>query len=634
MVVFVDQYSVLQILCHLDLLFRAEKIIIYGRQRYFSRICDFFGISKRCGKWLTSVTGLNKKVVFADRYDSLLFSSLYCKANKDSMDRALLASKEFAVESSFVFLKRLFNLPDETIKFYQSKYALYISHFSTMIGFIKGIARDTKTVAIVGYEEFTKMPPQDYGIASIDHLRPVRSKIVAFIGHSVNSLYWKTEWILSPLAYLFRIIARLSFRIPKPKHYKLWMQMHWGIPSDEMNCFIKRPYHDYYLYSDAVKSGEILHLYEGSWKFEGNHKDKTNQYMDQHGYTWADNKDLRLNIKWLWKITVIQGKLLVNAACNLFYLGSISGLLHLAKEVLVLILKKEVELEHYRARVYFDRTDYNPRHIIDSIVLNRHGTKTVGLFHHATPHHSPQIAFCHFDHYIVFSELVRRQYEKYWRGLDIVRIGRMNLDWVARLKNNPKTKEKIKERFEKEYGNFDSVITIVLPGDIFYFAESRWLEIEKGLRKFVSSDVNAGVIVRFKTEAKVKASRNLKRLWELCQSDSRLIVNQRDYTTYESLGISDMIVAPNVSFSVFESITMDVPLFIFDLDGVAYDIFREYGKDFLITTGDELFERLRAGRDALRRYDCDWSRLKDDANYTYEGNNIEIMREFVASLAS
>jgi hypothetical protein len=97
--------------------------------------------------------------------------------------------------------------------------------------------------------------------------------------------------------------------------------------------------------------------------------------------------------------------------------------------------------------------------------------------------------------------------------------------------------------------------------------------------------------------------------------------------------ISDLVLTPNCSSAINEAVALGLPVFTFDFHGRTPLVLRDYGSDFVIQTGEELFDRLRSVPMGFSRYDVDFDRLRDEANFTYDGRNHERTRDFIADLA-
>ena len=127
-------------------------------------------------------------------------------------------------------------------------------------------------------------------------------------------------------------------------------------------------------------------------------------------------------------------------------------------------------------------------------------------------------------------------------------------------------------------------------------------------------------------------SQNLRRLWNLCQTDARLVVDGAGFSSYELMAISHMVITPDCSSAINEAISLGLPVFTFDFHGRAPLVFADYGKDFVLTSGAELFDRLRSLSEGFGQYDLDWERLKNEANYTFDGHNHERTRNFISAV--
>jgi hypothetical protein len=631
MILLLQRHSILQLLFHLDIFFRAETIHIYGQERRFS-ILDAFGISARMGKRALAALGLAHKV---QPLDSELFSPTLWEANYEAITLAEGCSDDFKSAATYRFLLALLGEDSALIKYYEARFALYISRLLHLTKIAEVLAKTKDIRVVVGHEEFADLRHSPRLLQRIVRFRTRRSQMMAAVTRRLSGVCYRLQWLALPLLRLITLLPRFRVREISPKPYKLMMQVHWGTSSEMSNDGdeVRTPKDDFYLYSERLGPGDILHYYDGSWRFDADFRNRCNTFMEEKGYAWSDRADLWMTPRYARHLLAIQRRLLKHALQSGLLLKESPAVQNVSARGLWEILERGFDLEHFRWGAVFDRTDYNPRHIIDTILLNRYGCKTVGLHHCASPYDSPQIAFVHYNHYVALGEMFARPYERWWDPTMVVRIGRNNLDWAVRPKIDGHAEGDLLERFERAHGTFRHRVTVVLPGDVYYMFPQRWREIEEGLRRFIESDLDMAVIVRFKTREGIQKSQNLRRLWDLCQTDLRVVVDSPGFSSYELMAISHMVIAPNCSSAINEAIGLDIPVFTFDFHGRAPLVFTDYGKDFVLTSGAELFDRFRSLPHGFGQYDLHLERLNNEANYTCDGHNHERTRKFISAVA-
>lgn len=631
MVVFLQNFSLLNLLLHLDLLFRAKTIHVYGQERRFS-VIDVFNFSSNLGETFLRCLGLKSKVA---AIDPELFSIELWRSNYDAISLAENCGQDFQSSQTYKFLSSFLGEDPAMVKYYQARCALYISRLLHQVRLIQILSQTEDIRVVIGHEEFVNLSHSPHLLSQICQFRTLRSRVLAFIKKQIHSLVYRVQWLILPLCRVIFLLPKFRHKRNETRHFKLMMQVHWGAPvvEGEDSNAMKTPKHDFYLYSGLMGAGDILHYYDGSWSFDSDFRQRCDVYMKERGYQWARKDQLCMGPKHVWWLLCVQAKLWFHAVRHGFLLQDAASVQNVSGRALWEICERELDLAHFSWDAIFDRMDYNPRHIVDTIFLNQHGTKTIGLHHCASPYDSPQIAFVHYNYYIALGEIFVRPFKKWWDPKMLIPIGRNNLDWTVQSKADPKLSAEILEKFESTHGKFPLRATIILPGDIYYMFPRRWEEMEKGLRKFIESDLDMAVIVRFKSIQDIKLSRNLSRLWELCKSDPRIIVDQVRLNTYECMSISQIIITPNCSSAINEGIALDLPVFTFDFHGRALLIFGEYGAGFVLQTGQELFDRLECLTKSQGHTNFDFARLKKDANFTADGFNHHRTSQFVGNVA-
>lgn len=628
MVLFLQRHSFVRLLLHLDLFIRADAIYVYGKERNFS-ILDAAKLPSGLGEKLFSFLGFSRKL---KAIDPELFSTTLWQANYDTVEIARQFERELERQGCYRFLLDYLGGDAALSRYYQARVAVYVSRFLHMVRLIQALSNGKDLHALLGHEEFSGLANSPCMLGLVNSFLPQRTRWLAALSRTLHGAYYRLQWLFLPFSRFLSVLPRFRFRSTAPRAYLLMMQMVWGVPqgAQDESMILKTPKDDFYLYSDRLKREDVLHYYDGSWNFDQYFRFRCNSYMDANGYAWADRRALWPDFPHLIRLLKLQGRVLAHALRQGFYWKDSPGFQNVSARGLWEALERELDLDHFDWRVVFDRTDYNPRHIIDTIVFGRRGTRTVGLHHCASPYDSPQIAFVHYSYYIALGEMFTRPYRDWWNPSMVVRIGRINIDWTVRSKNNSGV---LRERFEKKNGAFSCRSLLMLPGDIYYLFPHRWRELESGLRRFVQSDLDMALIVRFKSIDEIQRSSNLRRIWDLCQSDRRLMLDQSGFSSYELMCISDLVLTPNCSSAINEAIALDIPVFTFDFHGRTPLVFRDYGSDFVIQTGEGLFDRLRSVPMGFDRYDVDFDRLRKEANFTYDGRNQERIRDFIADLA-
>jgi len=608
--------NILNLALHFDYIIKADGIYIYDYERKFSGLdkLNIFGVLT---KKVLNTKWIRKKII---TIEPSVFAPLLWQSNIESLELAEKIKPYITSDASYNFTSRQLNNSEKLINFYLAKYVLYISRVIHIRKIYEYLNEEKKLVLISGAEEFSNLANHEKQLMQPNHILTKRSLLFGAVGKLMGNIFYKIEWFFMPTAYLIYALFCYKLWGLKKAKYKILMQMHWGVPDDIDKEFGRYQQNDYYLYGEDIKSGDVLHYYDGTWDFSLQKRVVSDEFMRKNNYNFFERRERRITLSFIYKIIFLQWNLWVGFFRNIGKESS-SSIQNISAWGLWRYMERELDLINFDIKAYYDRSDYNPSHIIDTVVMNNHGIQTVGMHHCASPYDSPQIAFVHYDHYIALGGMFKKPFIGYWDEAMIEEIGRMHIDWVVNIKQDTRRCDHLFEYANTTYGPFEKLAVLVLPGEAYYMFPERWSELIAGLEMFVSSKLNIGVFVRFKSKDNLDASVFLKKIWELCKTDERLILDHQKFTTYDCMAISDLIIAPNCSSAINEAIAIDVPVFSFDFHDRPGYLLNEYGSDFIIKTGFDLYDRLEKILHGFSSCKVDWNLLKSDANYTYDGNN-------------
>ncbi len=610
---------------HIDLFFKAKIIYVYDHERKFSAL-DKLNVFNFFVKKILNLNFIHRKI---KPIDSGIFIPSLWESNRVSIDLAKKLEQELSQDRSFRFIHKYLGKPPQLMKFYMARYVLYLSrviHVATLLEALRG---KNEIIALLAPEEFISLEKHQNQFEKLKNIRTKRSLVISYIQQAISNFTYRLEWYFLPILFLFYAVLKYRFTNEKRYLYKVLMQMHWGVPGDEDKKFGRYTQHDYYLYGEKIQSGDILHYYDGAWAFPENQRAKVDEFMEKNGYLSFEKKNRRISLKWVISTLILQKNLITDGLSGLLKNRSNASIQNVSAWGLLRILDRQIDLLNFQASVYFDRVDYNPSHIIDTIVLNQSGTTTIGLHHCASPYDSPQIAFVFYNHYIALGEMFTKPYLGLWDDEMVVKIGRLHVDWAVNVKNDHQKCTSLKNFAANHYGKNKYYTTLVLPGEAFCLYPERWQELENGLKQFSLSDLDVGIFVRFRS---IENSGPLRRIWDLCEKDVRLITDHENYTTYDCLAISDLVIANNCSSAINEAVAVNSPVFTFDFTERPGLLFKEYGTDFILKSGQALFDRLQNIENIKEIYDVDWELLTSDSNYTSDGRNEELIRNYIADL--
>jgi hypothetical protein len=277
-------------------------------------------------------------------------------------------------------------------------------------------------------------------------------------------------------------------------------------------------------------------------------------------------------------------------------------------------------MENINYRVELVKNDYNPGHVIATIIANRYGRKRIGVSHSASPVDAPQLCFLHFDKYAVYCDLYVRTFSPYWDSLQLKEIGRESIDSIIKEASN---QEKNRHRIESLYGKRKWVVTVIFPGINDTCLVEQWDKMYRALAEFQGHDLDCHIFFRFRNVSESQDRPHMYRFHSLPEGDPRIILDHENFNTHELFSASDLIITANASFGINEALVVGKPVFTFGYMMKEHLYFPDYGHDFILSETEDVLKTLHGLETGFSGFDCDWDRLRRDADYFHDGKNSE-----------
>lgn len=432
-----------------------------------------------------------------------------------------------------------------------------------------------------------------------------------------------------PVAYFILYLSN-GFRSGRKPTYKLLMPVVWGFfDQDNIRNGIKGDTNDEYFYSNEFHPGEILHTF-GAWPITASIRRQYQEIMRERGYAFTDKKKYRLSLQFI-KITIDAFGIFFSSF-RLFLLvnSTLDGLLiNMLPKLTYRYLEKKLEIENIDYHVEVIRDDYNPAHVISTILANQEGKKTVGIQHTASPYDCPQIYFVHVNCYVVYGEFYVTLFTPYWERLKLARIGREKLDAVATVVMDGSLREKIRSRATQLYGTSKHTALVLFPGAAEICLQRQWNEIYRGLCEVRKTDLDVKIYLRFRSIPQLEKYPFLTRLADLSRHDKRFVVDHTNFTTSELMSLSNLTIVPQSSFAFNESIITGAKTFSFEYTGAAKFYFSRYGKGLVLQSAGDILRVFQGLEQDHEDLTCRWDELKANLNYYADGENTRRLREVV-----
>ena len=441
-----------------------------------------------------------------------------------------------------------------------------------------------------------------------------------------------TAWLV-PVGLLLTH-ARHGIRRGPDGPFDVVMPVSWGVyavGADAIRAGVKRFVDDTYLYGDELRPGQILHLF-GDIVLPPGNEDTFKQAMRERGLPFRDRRRFGLTGAFLRAAAGAQLRLLTstlrpfaNDRLSLALLVALAkGAFHYLRAVL--------EMGNLRYRVAFVRNDYNPGHVIHTIVAHRHGRKVAGAAHAASLCDTPQLAYVHLDKYFAQCELYSRTFDPYWDELEVVQSGRESLDIV--LQRSTEHADAVRRRIRDLYGTRRYLVLLMFPSTVSKIGlATRWREVAEGVRRLAALELDAHIFLRFRRTVFLEHPSG-QPIAEVAARDPRMILDHTNFDTAELLSVSDLVVTANASFGINEAVLVGKPVFTFGYTGKEDLYFppERYGDDFVLTTADQLVRAVAGVATGFEGVDCRWDVLRQDADYHADGRNRDRIRNGVLNL--
>jgi hypothetical protein len=336
-----------------------------------------------------------------------------------------------------------------------------------------------------------------------------------------------------------------------------------GFETGEVNYNFKKSRTDKALYDNLSELDKKNFAYVFSnWKFSPVYKKKLIGFLEDRNINYINEYENSIELKYIFKIAREYLFLLILNLKETFSLQTNLPLVIITNRLLKNIYEAEIFMQHYKPKIFFGRDDYNSQHIIRTIVLNKNKSLHVGFQHSAFlyPHISTLLSYTYFNVYFTagknyFEDL----YKKLWFSDVIEIVGQPYLDLILKSRENII----LKEKFKNFFGNKKLNILVLLPsiGLTTHFENkekifSKFNDFWKMFEKLH----NINLIFRCRTfednELFMKIVKYPKAY------DEKIFFITNEFSTYELMSFSNVIISNDTSSSLLEAIALDDKLVI------------------------------------------------------------------------
>lgn len=432
---------------------------------------------------------------------------------------------------------------------------------------------------------------------------------------------------LLPAGYILKNARRITLRKINPKSFEIAMPILWGFhEGDIITSGVKWAQDDGYLYNDQIRPGQIIHIFN-YWRSPPDTEAKYKSLMDKRDIPYIEKKNYKINFRLFLCFAKIQLKIIWYLGANKFYHNKLSYIWYSIK-IIYWMLEEYLEFSNVDYRVELIRNDYSPGHIVKTILCNQNGKKTIGIQHGNTcgQYVMPSLCYVHFDKYCIFSDRHLELHSPFWNEVPLAKTGNYRIDYLVKLANNQRLLASIKNRQMALYGSKKYIVLILFPNPSEYSLMEKWNEVYSALSELNTLGLDCHVFLRFRDSKQLENS-HLRRFKELPNKDRRIIIDLANFTTYELMAISDVVITSSHSSGMIDAVSINKKAFTFDYMGTAKYCFGKYGKDLILNTRDDVLNIFKGLENNFRGYDCNWELLRKEYNYYYDGRCLERLQK-------
>ncbi len=442
------------------------------------------------------------------------------------------------------------------------------------------------------------------------------NSIICFL----KKIYGLLMFSFFPLGYCVRNLRKFTFGKINKKKYDIAMPVIWGFSSKRAECAEPRTKDDdSYLYGDDVRPGRIVHVFN-YWRRSPKLEEEYRVRMKEQGIPYADNRLYRIPLHFLFQSIKIQATILKRI---MNYLKVGHRYLLNSGFILNWMFNRIVEFENIDYKVDLIRHDYSPHHVVDTIISNKYGRKTVGIQHgaNAGPYVLNNLCYVHMNKYCIFSKKHKGLYSPYWDSIELEETGYWRTDYLINITKNKDLTASIKSKISNLYGDRKHVVLISFPGSGEHNLTRQWDEMYEALCELENISLDCNIFLRFRSTSDLK-SPHISRFAKLLETDKRIIIDNDRFTTYELMSVCDLYITSSHSTGMLEAVSIGKNAFTFDYMRTAQYCFGEYGKDIILNTKDDVVNVFLGLDNKFEGFDCNWELLKKDFNYHYDENSL------------
>ncbi|HDY90205.1 MAG TPA: hypothetical protein ENH82_19055 [bacterium] len=620
MILFFETYSIVQTLFFFRFIRRAD--VVYFHKRSFPPL-SFRPVVKRIVEILFRLINKNLEIRTLTAEE---LNEHSCQSNLKATEVVENITGDIEKSSSYKIILNLIK-DSNILKFYQSVMA------DTMSGRVLFYRISEKLRSDFKDENFYIIPADSDNLLLYENASD-RNRLKPHIIPCINfanrirefglKIFWLSVFLIIPAVTTLTWLRKISFKPIRPRKHAIAMPTIFGFREEE-NIIdgVKRPHDDGYLYGNGISVGDIIHVFD-KWRSADENEKRIKNVMDKRGMHYVDAKDYKVNKNILIFALRIQFEIIKGLVLKCFCFKDKTGLVFSSIQVVKQMLKKFVMLENVDFKAELIRNDYSPLEVVTTILCNQKNRKTVAIQHGFAAGYAVMNRMCyvHVDKYCVFSDNHVKAFSPFWDRMHLEKTGSCWLDYPIEIAKSESKKSSIKDRINQLYGRRKYIVSISLPGRNDYNMLSRWDMMYQALEDFIHTDIDSHVFLRFRSTKCLEAG-HIQRFCTLPEKDKRIIIDLKNFTTYELMNVCNVYISSSHSSGVIEAVSIGANTFTIDYMDTTKFCFDKYGKNLVLKTKDDILNIFNNIENNFAGYDCKCDLLKKDFDYFHDGRGRE-----------
>ena len=371
-------------------------------------------------------------------------------------------------------------------------------------------------------------------------------------------------------------------------------------------------------------------VYFSDWSFTPIARARQSELMTNKGIRFFDPDEFGLDWTHLRSVGRVIGKVIGHMLSKPRVLWEQPHLCSISGRILYVFLEEMLFNRRVSFRVRTDWADYAAASVMRTVVANLHGRTTVGTHHNCPdgPYGFPQIRYTYINRYCVWGKAIREMFGKDWDAMDCATVGIPRLD--AGFRATDRLKE-LEARYRERFRGKHPVVLVTLPNPpekVSYQIESRFPEFWRGLLRSCEELPEFSLVLRPRFHDHWEAYLRDDLVRKIMDSE-RAVADMTEFSTYEWISLSDLVIANSISSVGIEAANMGKRCFVFDSMGLATFVYGKYGEDLVLTTSADVYRAIAGVFDEGREVKCDWERLATEYCAFNDGKNTERFQEVI-----